>query len=163
MYGTSIVAPGFAPAITKLTSLIVPCIIFCPIFLSLFAKMEKLETSPCRTTFLACSPDSVSLQYAYAYTPFGLFSKYACPNIATGSSCLCCQTNGTFLPFCSTNASCRMVTPSTHFVSFLVAQPLKSGFPGNQLGYCTGILFPLSIFILSFCIFCVTLIYIFIS
>ena len=156
-------APGFAPASTKLTSLIVPCITFCPIFLSLFAKMEKLETSPCRTTLLACSPDSVSLQYAYAYTPSGLFSRYAWPNRATGSSCLCCQTSGTFLPLCSANAFCRIVTPSAHFVSFLVAQPLKSGLPGNQLGYCTGILFLLSYFILIFYIFCRTLIYVFIS
>ena len=83
----SIYASGFAPANTKLTSLICPCITFGPFCFNLLAYILNDEISPCSTKDFASLAASVLLKVQYAYTPSSLFSNTACPKIFVGSLC----------------------------------------------------------------------------
>jgi len=73
----SIYASGFAPANTKLTSLIRPCIRFGPFCFSLLAYILNDEISPCSTKDFTSFAASVLLKVQYAYTPSSLFSNTA--------------------------------------------------------------------------------------
>ena len=119
-------APGFAPARTRLTSRIIPCMTVSPSCSSLFAQIESATTSPCSTRVLAFLPCSVSLNVPYVYIPSSRCSSTALPRTHIGSLWLWPQTRGTVAPSISLNAPGEITLPSEHLRLALVAHPLKS-------------------------------------